>query len=111
MSFGIIIKESKNFSPHYNRATSRKYYTAREYYADIKQRGLEPYNESKVKKFVPKKYEGVSKEARQMMNSVSYDKNGKPNIGDRYIEKLKSMGMKKVPKELENKTKGGWHAT
>ena len=104
----FIIKESSHFKRHYNSATGTFYNTAREYYSDIKRRGLEPFNESKVKKFVPKTYSGVSEDAKRMMNSVSYDKNGKPNIGDRYIDKLKSMGVKKVPKDLMDKTSGGW---
>jgi hypothetical protein len=108
MTFGIIIKEGSGFKRHFNRATGCRYDTAREYYSDIKAKGLEPYDESKVKPYVPKKYDGVSEEAKRMMNSVSYDKKGKPIIGDRYIDKLKSMGMKKVPKEVATKSVGGW---
>ena len=98
------------FKRHYNRATGQMYHTKDDYLKDIKARGLEPIKEDSGvdHKFKKKSYSGVSNEARAMMNSVSYDKNGKPNIGDRYIDKLKSMGVKELPKELRDKVQGGW---
>lgn len=86
------------------------YHTKDDYLADIKARGLEPVkdDEGVEHKFKKKAYSGVSDDARQMMNSVSYDSNGKPNIGDRYIDKLKSMGIKEMPKDLKDKVHGGW---
>lgn len=105
----IIKKESTRFVPHYNRALGKGYHTKEDYLRDVKKAGLEPAKEgSDEHKFKKKSYSGVSGEARNMMNSVSYDKHGKPNIGDRYIDQLKKMGMREMPKELINKTKGGF---
>lgn len=104
----IIMKEGNHFKPHYNRELGKKYYTKSDYLSDMKSKGLEPFHE--VKRPEPKKYTGVSEEAKHMMNSVSYDrKTGKPNIGDRYIDALKSMGMKKVPDNIRNLNKGGFN--
>lgn len=111
----IIVKQSERFHTHTNRELKDKsgkpmrFYSERDYNSELKKRGLERFDESKYKRPESKKYSGVSNDARNMMNSVSYDKSGKPNIGDRYIEKLKSMGVKNVPKELQNKTSGGWN--
>ena len=98
------------FKRHFNRATGRMYHTSEDYVKDIKARGLEPVKDDVGidHKFKKRSYSGVSDDARQMMNSVSYDKNGKPNIGDRYIDKLRSMGIKEMPKELIGKVNGGW---
>ena len=107
----IIKKDSLNFKPHFNKATGRGYHTKEDYLSDLKKRGLEPVKEgrSDEHKFKKKAYSGVSDEARNMMNSVSYDKKtGKPNIGDRYIDQLKKMGMREMPKDLIGKTQGGY---
>lgn len=100
-----IKKETNRFHRHFNHATGKEYFTARDYVADVKKMGLEPYRE--VSKPAPKKYEGVSDEARRMMASVTYT-DGKPNVGDRYIDALKQMGMKPMPNDLRNKQRGGW---
>lgn len=105
----IIMKESTRFKTHYNRELGKKYYCERDYRSDVKKAGLEPFNPNKIKKYEPKKYTGVSEEARRMIGSVTYDKKGKPNIGDRYMDKLKEMGMKSVPRDLMNRTQGGFH--
>jgi hypothetical protein len=104
----IIMKTSDKFKTHYNRELGKKYYCERDYRADVKKAGLEPYNPASIKKYAPKKYTGVSEDARRMINSVTYDRKGKPNIGDRYIQKLRDMGMKAVPRDLMNKTGGGF---
>jgi len=89
------------------------YHTKDDYLRDVKKAGLEPVKESHSieHNFKKKSYSGVSDEAKKMINSVSYDKHGKPNIGDRYIDKLKQMGVKPMPRELRNKTKGGFSAS
>lgn len=87
-----------------------RFYQEKDYRHELAKRGLEPLDEAHIKPYVPKKYEGISNEARQMMSSVTYDKKGKPNIGDRYIEKLKSMGMhKNIPERIKNETRGGMY--
>lgn len=104
------------FHIHVNRELKDKsgkpmrFYTERDYTSELTKRGLEPYDESKRTTYIPKKYEGVSDKAKRMMNSVSYDKTGRPNIGSRYIDALKQMGVKEVPKELRDKQKGGLYA-
>lgn len=100
--------ESLKFKAHMNHAMGKYYHTSKDYVSDMKKMGLEPFREGSVKPFKPGTYNGVSEDAKRMMNSVTYDKKGKPNIGDRYIEKLKSMGVKEVPKDLRNQTQGGW---
>lgn len=111
----IHMKTSEKFKIHANRELKdpsgkpMKFYREKDYNAELKKRGLERYDESKIKRYQPKKYNGVSDEARRMMNSVSYDRNGRPNIGDRYINELKRMGVKDVPKEIRNKQNGGMY--
>lgn len=85
-----------------------KFYSEKDYTAELKRRNLQPYDDNLIKAPIKRKYTGVSNEARKMIGSVTYNHDGKPNIGDRYIEALLKMGVKKVPKELENATKGGW---
>ena len=53
---------------------------------------------------------GVSESTKRMMTQVTYDKSGKPNIGDRYINELKRMGIREVPKEIRDKKTGGMYA-
>ncbi len=102
------MRESLKFKRHYNHALGKMIHTKDDYLSEIKKHNLEPVKSDQVDhKFKKKAYSGVSEEARRMMNSVSYSRDGKPNIGDRYIEKLKSMGVKEMPKELRNKTTGG----
>jgi hypothetical protein len=106
----IVKKEASHslFRPHMNQAMGKFYRTKSEYLGDMKKMGLEPFK-GVVKRETPKRYEGVSVEARKMMNSVTYGRDGKPNVGDRYYDKLKEMGMKKVPKELIGKQSGGFY--
>lgn len=110
----IHFKTSERFKVHTNRELKdrtgkpMRFYTERDYNSELKKRGLERYDESKRTTYVPKKYSGISDEAKRMMNSVSYDKSGKPNVGTRYLDALKKMGVKEVPKELREKTNGGW---
>lgn len=115
----IIVKESKNFKIHTNRelrdrnGKPMKFYSEKDYQSELTKRGLERYDENRQQNsYKKKKYEGVSDEARRMMNSVSYDKKtGKPNIGDRYIQELKRMGVKNAPKEVIGKTQGGLYGS
>lgn len=112
----IIVKQSERFQRHTNRELKdesgkpMRFHTERDYNSELKKRGLERYDESRTQNtYKKKKYEGISDDARQMMNSVSYDKNGKPNIGDRYINELKRMGVKEAPKEIRDKQYGGMY--
>lgn len=114
----IIMKTNERFQIHRNRelrdssGRPMKFYSERDYNSELKKRGLERYDENKHNKsYQPKKYSGISDEARRMINSVSYDKKtGKPNIGDRYINELAKMGVKEMPKELRDKSKGGMYS-
>lgn len=112
----IIMKTSERFKTHTNRELKdrsgkpMRFHTERDYNSELKKRGLERYDENKHNKsYEPKKYEGISDSAKRMMNQVTYDKKGKPNIGDRYINELKRMGVREVPKELRNKQSGGMY--
>lgn len=112
----IHMKTSEKFKVHTNRELKDKsgkpmrFYTERDYNSELKRRGLEKYDENKhMNTYKPKKYEGISEDAKRMMNQVTYDRSGKPNIGDRYIEKLKSMGVREFPKELRDKQRGGMY--
>jgi len=99
----IVVKKSNRFHRHYNRATGRRYDTAREYYSDINSRGLEPYT-GEAKKRTTKPYK-PSKQVHEMVESL------RPGQmpGDRYMDALSKMGVKPVPEKLMNKTKGGWN--
>lgn len=92
-----------------NSGKPMKFYTERDYRSELTKRGLEQFQPEKIKAYQPKRYSGVSDEAKQMMNSVSYDRKGRPNIGDRYMDKLKLMGMKNAPKEVLGKKSGGMY--
>jgi hypothetical protein len=112
----IHIKTSEKFKVHTNRelrdqsGKPMRFYTERDYKSELQKRGLERYDENKHnKRYEPKKYDGISDSAKHMMAQVTYDKKGKPNIGDRYIEKLKSMGVREIPKELRDKQHGGMY--
>lgn len=113
----IIMKTSERFKTHTNRELKdragkpMRFYSERDYNSELKKRGLERYDENKHQNtYQPKKYEGISDSAKRMMNQVTYDKKtGKPNIGDRYINELKSMGVKEVPKHLRDKQSGGMY--
>ena len=108
------------FSIHTNRELKdksgkpMKFYSEKDYRSELARRGMEPYQPEKIKAYQPKKYKGVSEDAKKMMSCVTYDKNGRPNIGDRYIDKLKSMGMKPVSHQsMEHMAKqhgGHWDA-
>lgn len=110
------MKTSERFKIHTNRelrdpsGKPMRFYSERDYNEELKKRGLERYDESKhTSGYKPKKYEGVSESAQRMMNSVTYDKKtGKPNIGSRYIDELRKMGVKEVPKEIRNRQHGGF---
>ena len=109
------MKTSEKFKTHTNRelrdqsGKPMRFYTERDYNSELKKRGLERYQEGKYKAPESKKYTGVSDEAKRMMNSVTYDKRtGRPNIGGRYIEALKQMGVREVPKDIRNMRQGGF---
>ena len=62
MSFGIIIRgknqpsKSKHFRPHYNTSMGKYYSTKDDFHKDLKDKGMEMYDERTVKKPETKKY-------------------------------------------------------
>jgi len=112
----IIVRKNathRMFRPHMNHALGKYYHTKEDYLKDMKAGGFEPYDPKSVPQ--PKR-EGYkpSKWAHDMIDSVQYDKKGKPIIGDRFKEEiLDKNNMKPVPDGLIGKTKlnnmeGGW---
>ncbi len=99
----IIGNKSERFKPHFNRATGKRYHTSKDYVADVKRLGLEPYR-GEVKKKASKPYV-ASKQVREMVNCL-----GKGKPGGRYMEALNKMNkVKAVPKGIPTNTKGGWY--
>ena len=107
----IIIKNgTKHFTPHYNRTMGRYYGDKHEYLSDLKSKGFEPYNPDNVKTREVKKYK-PSQWARDIVRSV--ERSG--HVSGAVKEQLKTVSMKRVPKELKDKVmgkvperKGGW---
>jgi len=103
----IIIKnDSKRFKPHYNQGTGRYYGSSKDYLADIKARGLEPYDPKNVKPRERKKYV-PSRWARDIVREV--ERSGR--VSGCVQKELRKAQVKSVPKDLLNKvnsSKGGW---
>jgi len=96
--------KSRRFKPHFNRTTDRYYGSEADYTADLKKRGLEPYNPDNVTKRKQKSYK-PSKWAHEMVNAAK-GKNGK--VGDRWKEEVaKKGGFKQVPDNLPSIYRGG----
>jgi len=77
------------FKPHYNRELGKKYYSAREYYSDIKRAGMEPYDPSSVRKTPNKPY--VQSEWAKGMHQDIISRNGR-KPGERFIKELEKRG-------------------
>lgn len=115
MSFGIIVKGGKGFSRHFNRELTDKahptgqwVHTREDYNKEMKKRGLEPYDPSKVKETKSKPYK-TSKEAHEFIQSVKNreDKNGKVELSGGQKEWLsKRLSMK--PVKNSNSKRGGF---
>ena len=95
---------SQRFKPHYNEGTGRYYGSSKDYYSDLKAKGLEPYDPSKVKKREEKHYK-PSEWARDIVRHA--DRNG-GKIGGVAKAKTMEAQMKKVPKEIKDMTRGGY---
>ena len=103
MSVGIIIRPSgysqkkaqaPRFTPHFNRSTETYYRTAREYYSDLKKRGLEPYDPSAKDCGARKPYKPSEelKETVKAIHSQTYKGKFKPS--ERLVKKMENMGVK-----------------
>lgn len=88
------------FHIHTNRELGKKYYEKREYYADMKKLGLEPYNPNKIKKVERKPYE-QSSWAKDMLRDVANRKGRAP--GDRFMNELSKRGMNQTRYEQAQK--------
>lgn len=81
--------KAPKFSPHFNKELGKRYYTAKDYYSDMKKAGLEPYNPNSVAKKEPKKYER-SAWANSMLQDIRNRNGAKP--GDRFVQELVNRG-------------------
>ena len=81
--------KSPKFEIHVNRELGKKYYSAKDYYSDMKKAGLEPYNPS-VKRDDTKAYVR-SEWAKEMQHDIQ-DRKGRPP-GDRFIKELDKRGF------------------
>lgn len=87
----IIVKkhgESKRFYPHMNREMGKYYHSSKDYVADMKKAGVEPYRGASKKKEV-KPYER-SQWCKEMLSDISRRKGAKPGSG--FINELKKRG-------------------
>ena len=99
----IVRKYGKpQFHPHYNRTTERYYGTSKEYYDDLKTKGLEPYQgEIKRPERVPYK---PTKWAHEIVEAAK-GKNG--NVGDIWKEEVaRHGGFKALPDNLPSVYRG-----
>lgn len=106
----VIVKnsDSPKFKIHYNREMGKKYYTAKDYYSDLKARGCEPYKAGSARKRESTPYT-TSTKAMEIMKSVSPDKKGNIQLGDRAVKALKDMGVTfNKPNYETNISKGGF---
>ena len=92
---------------HYNRSfknwdhpTKGKWINSKkEYMNAMAQEGMMPYEQAREvasnrEKTIIKPYDGISKKAASLINSVSKGKNGKIKLSDRQIKGLKEVGAK-----------------
>ena len=81
--------KSPRFKPHFNRELGKTYYSSRDYVADMKKAGIEPYNPSGIKHNAPKPY--VESEWARSMKQDIVDRKGRP-AGGRFVDELKKRG-------------------
>lgn len=94
--------EAARFKPHYNSEMGKYYDSKKEYFADMKAKGLEPYREGDVHKREPKTYT-PSKQCREITKTL--ERNGLTGC---VKEQLAKMGIKDIPKNVDY-SKGGWN--
>ena len=83
--------KTPKFSTHYNRELGKKYYSEKDYTADMKKAGLEPYR-GEIKRPESKPYER-SEWARAMQEDIKNRKGRRP--GDRFMKELEKRGYTK----------------
>lgn len=88
--------KTPKFHPHFNRELNKRYYTVKDYHADMKKAGLSPYDPSSVKKSDPKKYER-SAWANAMFQDIRNRDGRAP--GDKFIGELAKRGYTKESAE------------
>lgn len=81
--------KAPKFKPHYNAELGKKYYSAKDYYSDIKKAGLEPYNPASVVRKPDAPY--VQSDWGRQMKQDIVDRKGRPP-GDRFIKELEKRG-------------------
>lgn len=85
-----------------NRELGKRYYTAKDYYGDMKKAGLEPYNPESVKHRESKPYE-PSEWLRAMQREIK-NHGGKPiEPGSRFAEELRKRGYTQEKADLARK--------
>lgn len=100
----IVRSGTKHFQSHYNRTMGKYYGTQREYLSDLKSKGMEPYDPSKVKRREPAKYK-PSAWALDVAKAIQ--RTG--GMNGSVAKELHKAKMKKVPKSLmQGLGKGGF---
>ena len=94
--------ESLKFKPHYNREMGKFYDSKKEYFDDMKAKGLEPYRGDDVNHRIPKTYT-PSKWCKEITHTLQ--QNG---LTGSVKEQLAKAGIKIAPDGLNN-SKGGWN--
>lgn len=77
------------FKPHFNRELGGYYHSSKDYVADMKKIGAEPYRPDKVKKASSIPYQR-SKWCNDMIADIKNRKGGKP--GDKFLNELAQRG-------------------
>ena len=81
------MSESRRFKRHYNHAMGKEYHTARDYVADLKKHGMEPYKPGEVK---------------------SKLKSGEPYKPSEWAKKMTHIGIQQVKEH--GRTSGSFNA-
>lgn len=97
-------KSAPKFEPHMNRALGKYYYTAKDYYGDLKKKGLEPYDPTVGEK--PKPKPEMSKDAIEVIKEIkNQSKNGKFKPSGQLVNKMVKMGALHTKKAIHEATK------
>ena len=103
MSFGIVIKNYEHINRSFKNwdTPKGKYISSKRAYNEAMAReGMVPYEKAQqmVKDCNEKRdkqsYDGLSEKAANLIRSVHKGKNGKINLSDRQVNKLKEVGVK-----------------
>lgn len=97
-------KSAPKFHPHYNSALGGYYHTAKDYYGDMKKKGLEPYDPSTGEKSKPRPE--MSKESVEVIKAIKQQsKNGKFKPSGQLVSKMVKMGALHTKKAIHEATK------